>query len=362
MKKIIVSVSNDLTTDQRVHRTCLTLKELDFDVLLVGRKSTGNSIPTRPYSCKQFGMIFKKGFLFYAEFNTRLFFFLLFQKKDMVLANDLDTLLPNYLVSRFLKKPLVYDSHELFTEIPELIGRPLVKRFWSFIEKITVPNIKHAYTVSPSIATYYNERYQINFKVVRNLPFANHEKKAETGIDPRGRKILIYQGALNIGRGLELLLDTMTYLDNHLLLIIGSGDVETQLLEKSKKLQLKDKVRFMGRMNPNELKKITLQADLGFSLEEDLGLNYRFALPNKIFDYIQAEVPIIISDLPEMNDLMQHYTFGEVIVARNPKDLALQIESILLKDFKAPLKKAKKDLVWENEKQHLIAIFENLDC
>ena len=361
MKKIIVSVSNDLTTDQRVHRTCLTLKELDFEVLLVGRKSSRIATPKRPYSCKQFGMIFNKGFLFYAEFNTRLFFFLLFQKKDILLANDLDTLLPNYLVSRFLKKPLVYDSHELFTEIPELIERPLVKRFWCFIEKITVPNIKHAYTVSPAIATYYNERYQTNFKVVRNLPFANHEKKVEMGIDPKGRKILIYQGALNIGRGLELLLDTMTYLDNHLLLIIGSGDVETQLLEKSKKLQLKDKVRFMGRMNPNELKKITLQADLGFSLEEDLGLNYRFALPNKIFDYIQAEVPIIISDLPEMNDLMQHYTFGEVIMARNPKDLALQIESILLKDFKAPLKKAKKDLVWENEKQHLIAIFENLD-
>jgi glycosyltransferase involved in cell wall biosynthesis len=250
----------------------------------------------------------------------------------------------------------------LFTEIPELIERHLVKRFWCFIEKVTVPNIKHAYTVSPSIAAYYSERYQTNFKVIRNLPFANHEKKAETGIDPKGRKILIYQGALNIGRGLELVLDTMTYLDNHLLLIIGSGDVEAQLLEKSRKLQLEDKVRFMGRMDPNELKKNTIQADLGFSLEEDLGLNYRFALPNKIFDYIQAEVPVIISDLPEMKDLMQHYTFGEIIIARNPKDLALQIESILLKDFKAPLKKAKKDLVWENEKQHLIAIFENLDC
>jgi glycosyltransferase involved in cell wall biosynthesis len=362
LKKIIVSVSNDLTTDQRVHRTCLTLKELDFEVLLVGRKSPRIATPKRPYSCKQFGMIFNKGFLFYAEFNTRLFFFLLFQKKDILLANDLDTLLPNYLVSRFLKKPLVYDSHELFTEIPELIERPLVKRFWCFIEKVTVPNIKHAYTVSPSIAAYYSERYQTNFKVIRNLPFANHEKKAETGIDPKGRKILIYQGALNIGRGLELVLDTMTYLDNHLLLIIGSGDVEAQLLEKSRKLQLEDKVRFMGRMDPNELKKNTIQADLGFSLEEDLGLNYRFALPNKIFDYIQAEVPVIISDLPEMKDLMQHYTFGEIIIARNPKDLALQIESILLKDFKAPLKKAKKDLVWENEKQHLIAIFENLDC
>jgi len=361
LKKIIVSVSNDLTTDQRVHRTCLTLKELNYDVLLVGRKSTGNMTSTRPYACKQFGMIFKKGFLFYAEFNTRLFFFLFVHKKDILLANDLDTLLPNYLVSRFLKKPLVYDSHELFTEIPELIGRSFVKRFWCFIEKITLPNIKHAYTVSPSIAAYYNERYQTHFKVVRNLPFANLEKKDTTRIDPKGRKILMYQGALNIGRGLELLLETMTHLDNHLLLIIGSGDVESELLEKSRKLQLEDKVRFWGRMQPEELQKITPKADLGFSLEEDLGLNYRFALPNKIFDYIQAEVPVIISNLPEMKALIQHYNFGEIITKRNPKDLAFQIESILLKDFKAPLKKAKKDLVWENEKQHLIAIFENLD-
>jgi hypothetical protein len=106
LKQIIVSVTNDITTDQRVHKVCTTLIEMNFNVTVIGRKLK-NSIPLkRTYITYRFHLVFNKGFLFYAEYNFRLFFKLLFTKKDILLANDLDTLLPNYLVSRISKSPL----------------------------------------------------------------------------------------------------------------------------------------------------------------------------------------------------------------------------------------------------------------
>lgn len=361
MKKIVISVTNDLATDQRVHRACLSLQELNYEVLLIGQKSAKSSQLKRSYACKHFELVFKKGFFFYAEYNTRLFFYLLFNKADVLLANDLDTLLPNFLVSKLRKSQLVYDSHELFTEVPELIDKPAVKKFWLYLEKYTLPRVQHCYTVAPTIATHYNNLYKTNFKVIRNLPIRHTKTDTTIKIEANGRKILLYQGSLNIGRGLGLLIETMSLLDNHLLVIAGTGDVELQLKELTRLCKLEDKVLFLGRLSPEELKNITSQAQLGFSLEDDLGLNYRYALPNKIFDYIQAEVPVLISNLPEMSALMQQYQFGEILQERTPTQLAKQIKVVLENDYSIALNKAKKDLVWENEKQHFIAIFENLD-
>ena len=142
MQKIIISVTNDLTTDQRVHKVCISLQKMGFEILLVGRKLQ-NSLPLdRNYQTHRIQLLFNKGFLFYAEYNLRLFFYLLFKKKEIVLANDLDTLLPNYLVSKLQKKKLVYDSHELFTEVPELINRPKTQKIWLKIEQKILPKLK----------------------------------------------------------------------------------------------------------------------------------------------------------------------------------------------------------------------------
>lgn len=365
MKRIIVSVTNDLTTDQRVHKICTTLLENDFEVYLIGRKLNNSISLTRNYQTFLFKLIFNKGFLFYAEYNIRLFFKLLFLKKDILWANDLDTLLPNYLISVLSRKKLIYDSHELFTEVPELIDRPFQRNFWRTLEKISVPKLKNCITVSESIAQYYFKKHQLKFNIIRNFPTHRiNQNIAAFPFEIGNNKIILYQGTLNKGRGLELMIDTMPHLSNVVLVIIGNGDIEADLYEKVKELKLTDKVYFLNKIKPEELVNLTPNADLGLSIEEDLGLNYRYALPNKLFDYIQANVPVLVSNLPEMRKIVEQYEVGEFIKNREPIQLAQQIERMLSKGkefYKFNLEAASNELNWENESKKLIEILNNLE-
>lgn len=360
MQKIIVSVINDLSTDQRVDKVCNSLLKMGYEVLLVGRKYK-NSLPIlKPYKTKRLKLVFNSGFLFYAEYNFRLFFFLLFSKKDILLANDLDTLMSNFLVSKIQQKKIVYDSHELFTEIPELINRQKIKNIWLIIERWIFPKLKNVYTVNHSIAKFYSKKYGVNVKYIKNFPYYKNIEIVDPAFNSKGKKIIIYQGAINIGRGIELLIETIKSLDNYMLLIVGDGDIIQQLKSTVKAQKLENKVIFLGRINPDMLRKITPVAEIGFSVEENLGLNYHYALPNKIFDYIQAEIPIIVSDLPEMKQIVLNYKVGEILEKRTPEELVKLIKKVESKNYSVALKAAKKELTWESEEQKLFKIFKNL--
>ena len=360
MKRVIVSVTNDISTDQRVAKVCKTLIQNNFEVLLIGRKLKSSIALKRAYKTKRFNLLFNTGFLFYAEYNFRLFCYLLFTKKDILLANDLDTLLPNYLISKLQNKKIVFDSHELFPEIPELVHRPKVKKVWLALEKHILPKLKNNYTVCNSIAEFYKNKYHSNFRTIKNLPFKKEVKKGAFSFDTKGEKIILYQGALNVGRGIELMIETMHFLENYLLVLIGDGDIHQTLKDKVISEALGNKVFFLGKISPKKLHKLTPLADLGLSLEEDLGLNYRFALPNKIFDYIQGEVPILVSNLPEMSEVISAYQVGEIVKNRTPEKLAKQIKEVLEKEYTKELKLAKTALIWEQQEEKLIAIFNNL--
>ncbi len=359
MKRVVVSVSNNLSTDQRVAKVCDSLQKNGFDIVLIGRNYPKSKKLLRTYKVKRFSLLFNKGVLFYAAFNIRLFFYLLFHKKDILLSNDVDTLLPNFLISKLQRKTLVFDSHELFSEIPELVHRKRVKQVWLSIERHIIPKLSHCYTVCQSIAAYYKETYGTNFMVVRNYPLSKQLKSTVIHQQEK-RKIIIYQGAVNVGRGLELMIDAMHFLEEYVLWIIGDGDIYSDLKQKVKAQGLTGKVLFHGRILPMELQNMTPKAALGISLEEDLGLNYRYALPNKIFDYIQAEVPILISDLPEMRKIVDDHQVGEVILRRKADILAEQIKRMSTKDFSKELKEAKEQLIWNTEETKLIQLFKSL--
>ena len=364
LNKVSLSVINDLVTDNRVHKVALTLQKMGFEPLLIGRLLPESHAVDRTYPTHRMKLVFRKGMLFYVEYNLRLFFYLLTAKVDVFVANDLDTLAANFMASRLRRKPLVYDSHEYFTEVPELIGRPLVKSIWQGIERMLVPRVSAAYTVCDSIAEVYKNQYKVDFKVVRNLPVCSKiERTNDEVIKPAGSpKIILYQGALNMGRGIEASIRAMQFVEGAELWLAGDGDLTAQLKQLVTDLQLSEKVKFLGRLPLNRLSEITRQADLGISLEEDLGLNYRFALPNKLFDYIQAGVPVLVSNLPEMRRIVEHYQIGAIAESHQRKELAALFQTILqdqpkINYWKQHLLKAAKELCWENEEQVLKYIF-----
>lgn len=365
-KKIAtVSVINDLVTDNRVNKTCLTLIECGYTVVLIGRKLP-NSLPLPHWNFKTVRMVllFKKGFLFYLFFNIRLFFKLLFVKSSLLFANDLDTLLPNYLVSKLKRIPLVYDSHELFCEVPELIHSPIKKKIWLSIEKRIVPKLKNCITVNYSIAKIFEKKYNVNFKAVRNIPDTpkNFIAKTKQQLNlPLNKKIILLQGAgINIDRGAEELVEAMEFIENALLLIIGSGDVWDILKLKIKNKKLQPKILLIEKLPKVELMHYTFNADLGISIDKNTNLNYYYSLPNKIFDYIHAQLPILASRLPEIENIILRYNIGTFIDNHNPQHIAQKINELLNSNTYAEYRNntlnVTNELNWQNEKLKLIEV------
>lgn len=369
-KRVTVSVINDLSSDNRVKKTCNELVALGCKVTLVGRKlPTSQPIQNWNFDTKRMDLLFKKGVLFYAFFNTRLFFYLLFKKSDLLYANDLDTLMPNYFVAKLKGIPLIYDSHELFCEVPELQGTPLKKKIWERVERRIVPKLKYCITVNQSIATYFKEKYGTEFKVVRNISqewnVAQVKDRSVLGIKPNAKMIVLQGAGINIQRGAEELVLAMRFLDNVQLFIIGGGDVWGKLEHMVKENKLEDKVKLIAKLPKEELMNYTANADIGISIDKDTNLNYSYSLPNKIFDYIQAEVPILASRLKEIEAVITKYDIGMFIEDHKPEHIAERIKAMLSsKDhlvWKENLKKAKKELSWEEERKVLINLVQSIN-
>jgi glycosyltransferase involved in cell wall biosynthesis len=370
LKKAIVSVTNDLSTDQRVHKVCMFLVKSGFDVTLVGRKLK-NSLPLeeRPYKTRRFKLLATKGPFFYGFYNRRLLRYLMFHKADLLVSNDLDTLLPNYIASKLKGIPLVYDSHEYFCGVPELENRTFPRTVWRTIEGFIFPKLKYVYTVNDSIADLYKSEYHVDVKVVRNIPSYQPEtilkSRSELGL-PENIPLIIYQGAgINVHRGAEEAVQAMEYVDNAVLLIVGSGDVIGQLKEMAQKPELKDKIIFIDKLPFNQLKQFTMHASIGLTLDKDNSMNYRYSLPNKLFDYIHAGVPVLASPLIEVKKIIEKYNVGALIDNHNPKHIADKISAMLadktqLETWKQNALKAAKELNWEEEEKELAKIYNSI--
>jgi glycosyltransferase involved in cell wall biosynthesis len=358
-----------LVNDQRIFKVCNTLKELDYDILLIGRKLSDNSPLSRDYKTYRMRLLFSNGFLFYIEYSMRLFFKILFTKKDILLSNDLDTLLPNYLISIIQHKKLVYDSHELFTEIPELIHRPIVQNIWLKIEQYIFPKLKNVYTVNREIAEIYSEKYNVKVGVIRNIAYKLKNKKGDVNFADKikgNSKMLILQGTgINIDRGAEEAVEMMQYLENTILYIIGSGDVFDKLESMASELKLENKVFILDKIPYSELIEYTKIADLGLSLDKNTNLNYEYSLPNKIFDYIQSSTPILTSNRVVVAEIVNTYNIGKVVDSHDPKIMASVVQSIFENQegyniWKENLQIASEKFNWENESEKLKQIYSNL--
>jgi glycosyltransferase involved in cell wall biosynthesis len=364
-KRIIVTVSTDLVTDNRVKRSCQLMHEMGFEVILVGRKLKNSPPIQRPYKCKRYRLLAEKGPFFYAFLNIRMFLYILFKRKDILFVNDLDTLLGVQLANSIRKRPLIYDSHEYFTAMPELESRPKIQKIWKRIENRCFPRIKNEIiTVNESIAHRYEQEYKKKLHVIRNVTDAEQipnifKTRKELKMDENKFTLLIQGSGINIDRGGEEAIKAMHLLDSDFVLyIIGSGTAIPELKKLASKEKLDEKVIFIDRLPYADLLQYTYNADVGLSLDKPTNYNYEHSLPNKLFDFIHCHTPIIASKLPEVSKIIESYQVGLSIDKTDPESIAkmaleMKENSEIYQQFKTNCAEIKSELCWEKEKEVL---------
>lgn len=360
MKRIVFTVTNDLSYDQRMQRICTSLANNGYDVLLVGRKLK-DSLPLKQQAFKQHRItcLFNKGFLFYGEYNVHLFFWLLFQRMDVICAIDLDTILPCYFVSAIRNKKRVYDAHELFTEQKEIVTRPVVHKFWLAIERFAVPKFEQGYTVNQFIVDELERRYLVHYSIIRNLPELYELPKQNTN-----EKFIIYQGAVNEGRSFETLIPAMKQV-NAKLVICGKGNFFEEVQQLIKEHKVENKVELKGYVQPEQLKQLTPEAYIAIMIFEQIGLNQYYSLSNRFFDYIMACVPQVCVAFPEYKAINDVYKIAYLINDTKPETLAAALNNLLNDDvlherLRLNCIKARQQLNWKNEEQKLIHFYKQL--
>jgi len=368
-KTIYFTVTNNLSYDQRMQRICSSMAKAGYKVVLVGRTMPG-SIPltSQPFTQKRLPVWFQKGKTFYIEYNLRLFFFLFFKKMDAICAIDLDTILPCLFISKIKGIKRVYDAHELFTELKEVMSRPKIHRFWMWVEKTCVPKFTNGYTVNLFITQELQRRYGVIYDVVRNLPVsASVNETANQQLQDKYHlptsNFFLYQGAVNEGRSFETLIPAMQYV-NATLVIAGDGNFMGEVKRLIKEYQVEEKIICLGAVPPNELRLITPLAYYGLTLFESTGLNQYYSLANRFFDYIQGGIPQLCVAYPEYEAINSQYNIAALISDLSPESLGTRMnhllgDDVLYNELKSNCHKAARELCWENEQEKLWAFYNN---
>jgi glycosyltransferase involved in cell wall biosynthesis len=342
-----------------MHRICGSLADSGFEVTLVGRKRK-ESLPLqeKAFHQKRIKCFFNKGVLFYMEFNLRLFFFLLTNKMDGICAIDLDTILPCLSASMFKNIPRIYDAHEYFTELKEVHTRPFIQKVWLTIERYAVPKYKYGYTVSDGLAETFFNKYNRNYKVIRNLPVLKPLNNVQR------ERLLLFQGAVNEARGFEYLIPALKSV-NYKLIVCGDGNFMSQLKELIETNGVREKVELKGMLPPEKLWPIAQKATLGIGLAEKEGLNQYLALPNKFFDYMHAGLPQIAMKYPEYEKINKQYTVAVLLDSLSVDLVAQKINETmaddqLLEELHENCLKAREVYCWQNEEKQLIQYYQEI--
>ena len=357
---IYLTVTNDLTYDQRMIRICSSLANNGHNVTLVGRKLPSSvALSKLPFIQKRLYCFFAKGKFFYLEYNIRLFFYLLFKKADCFCAIDLDTILPVLFCSKIKKKLRVYDAHELFCEMKEIITRPNIYKIWKKIEEFAVPKFMNGYTVNKPIAREFKKMYNLDYDIIRSIAVKQNFNLAE-----KEAPFILYQGAVNEGRSFETLIPAMTNI-NAPLIIAGDGNFFEQAKDLVAANTLENKISFKGKIEPQFLKELTLQATIGITLFDDKGLSNYYSLANRFFDYMQACVPQLCVNYPAYEEINNEYEIAVLIDDLSSNNIATQLNLLLEnKDLYFRLQqncmKAREVYNWQNEEKKLLEFYKRI--
>ena len=359
-KIILFTVTTDLTYDQRMIRICTSLANEGYSVILIGRKvKLSLPLATEAFKQKRVHCIFEKGKLFYIEYNIRLFFFLLFTRMDCICAIDLDTILACYFISVIKRIKRVYDAHELFCEMKEIVTRPLIYNIWKKIERFCVPKFVNGYTVNQPIAAEFEKMYEVKYEVIRNISLMRPVIKL-----PKNEKFILYQGAVNEGRCFETLIPAMKEVDSKLV-ICGDGNFMAQSQHLVKRYNLENKVIFKGKITPAELRTITQQAYIGITLFDDRGLSNYYSLANRFFDYVHGGIPQLCVNYPVYKSINDEQPIALLVTDTSSENLAFQLnkllnDDVLYKQLENNCIKVREILNWQTEEKKLIKFYKEL--
>ena len=362
MKKtrIVCTVTNDLNFDQRMIRICTTLVHAGYDVTLIGfLRKKSLPLKERPFKQKRLPIIAEKGKLLYIYYWTRLFFNLLFIRADIFCAIDLDTILPVYFASRIRGKKRVYDAHELFTELQEVVTRPKVYKMWRWIEQYTVPRFPFGYTVGQYIADEFQRRYGVQYALVRNMTVLRH-----LSIPEKKEKYILYQGAVNVGRCFEYLIPAMKMVDAQLI-ICGEGNFYQEAIRIMKEHKLEEKVIFKGYVDPELLRNYTLNAYIGITLFEAIAHSNKMSLANRFFDYMHSGVPQLCVGYPEYQRINAAYEVAHLIDEPTTEKIAQGLNELLRDDLhyqklQQNCLRAREQYCWQAEEKTLLNLYEQI--
>lgn len=381
-RRVFCTVTNDLNFDQRMIRICTSLAAAGYEVTLVGRQ-TRHSLPLteRPFRQRRLKMWAGRGKLFYLEYHFRLFFYLLTQKMEGICAIDLDSILPCYLVSRLRRIPRVYDAHELFCEMQEVVTRPFIHKIWKAVERFAVPAFRYGYTVNSQIADEFRRLYGVEYAVIRNLPvleegwggpgenLTTDQKVPDFEQLPDqeqlpDRRFILYQGAVNEGRCFETLIPAMREVDAPLL-ICGEGNYLDRARDLARQHGLDGKIHFRGYVRPEELRRITRSAWCGITLFDRRGLSNYYSLANRFFDYMHAGIPQLAMNYPAYREINNCYPVAVLIDEPGIREVADALNELLTnKDLYHTLsegcKRARLRYNWQAEEQTLIRLYQQL--
>lgn len=363
--RLVFTVTNDLTYDQRMQRICSTLAEAGYPVMLVGCTLPRSVVlGPQPFQQCRLPCVFTKGFLFYAEYNVRLWWWLMLHPFDVVCSIDYDSLPGGCTAALLRGKKRVFDAHEYFTEVPEVVNRPFVRSVWSIVAFLFVRFYHRAYTVGPALARLFEKQFGMPFETIRNVPLLQ-ELPSDSRSENNKNRVLLYQGALNEGRGIEYLLGAMCHIEHAELWLAGEGDLSEALRDKCNALHVQQKVRFLGFVQPKDLKELTKQAFIGLNLLESRGLSYYYSLANKFFDYVQAGVPVVTMRFPEYEALCREHEVALLLDQLTEDQLVKALQQLLndtalYEKLRQNCLTARHFWTWEAEKHKLIRLYDTL--
>jgi glycosyltransferase involved in cell wall biosynthesis len=332
--KIAYFILNSFEFDTRARLEVETLSKLgyDIDLIVTVGAEADEYLGHKFHRIKQYRwpsskIRFLQYNFFAAEIGAKL-------KADIYHAVDADVLTAAHRAAVKTGGKLIYEARELYTELEPIKGRKTVKAIWEAVEKKYIGKADYVYTINHSIADELSKRYGITKPdVIRNVaklpekldPVNLHEKYNI----PESFKIIIYQGVIRSGQGLMYSLDIVKNIENAVLIMLGSGHLEDSLKEKIALLDLENKVILPGRVPPEVLLNYTAGADVGLLLMEDVALNNKLALPQKVFQYLVAGIPQIVSPMPEIAGFVKSENTGLVVPLDDSQKAAELIKELL---------------------------------